>query len=99
APLYLHSFPTRRSSDLVLVAAYAGGALVAGLGGGVAATRLGARRAVLIGLTLVGLASLGFAFAGGFWSLFAARLLQGGGSGFTRSEEHTSELQSLAYLV
>src|SRR5205807_2133945 len=56
---------------------------VAGLGGGVAATRLGARRAVLIGLTLVGLASLGFAFAGGFWSLFAARLLQGGGSGFT----------------
>src|SRR5207302_8994672 len=60
-----------------------GGALVAGLGGGVAATRLGARRAVLIGLTLVGLASLGFAFAGDFWSLFAARLLQGGGSGFT----------------
>jgi MFS family permease len=31
----------------------------------------------------MGLASLGFAFAGGFWSLFAARLLQGVGSGFT----------------
>jgi MFS family permease len=67
----------------ILVAAYAAGALIGGLPGGVAAVRLGARRAVLLGLTGMGLASLGFAFAGGFWSLFAARLLQGLGSGFT----------------
>ena len=67
----------------ILVAAYAAGALIGGLPGGVAAVRLGARRAVLIGLTGMGLASLGFAFAGGFWALFAARLLQGLGSGFT----------------
>src|SRR5205085_8055561 len=80
---FAHEFGLSKSRAGVLVAAYAGGALVAGLGGGVAATRLGARRAVLIGLTLVGLASLGFAFAGGFWTLFAARLVQGGGSGFT----------------
>jgi MFS family permease len=67
----------------ILVAAYAAGALIGGLPGGVAAVRIGARRAVLVGLTAMGLASLGFAFAGGFWSLFASRLLQGLGSGFT----------------
>jgi MFS family permease len=67
----------------ILVAAYAAGALVGGLPGGVAAVRLGARRAVLAGLTGMGLASLGFAFAGSFWGLFAARFLQGLGSGFT----------------
>jgi MFS family permease len=67
----------------VLVAAYAAGALVGGLPGGAAAARLGARRAVLVGLTLMGLSSLGFAFAHGFWPLAAARFLQGAGSGFT----------------
>jgi MFS family permease len=67
----------------ILVAAYAAGALIGGLPGGVAAVRLGARRAVLLGLTGMGVASVGFAFAGAFWSLFAARLVQGIGSGFT----------------
>lgn len=67
----------------VLVGAYAAGALVGGLPGGMATARLGARRAVLVGLTLMGVASLGFAFAHGFWPLAAARLLQGAASGFT----------------
>ncbi|HJQ73795.1 MAG TPA: MFS transporter [Gaiellaceae bacterium] len=67
----------------VLVAAYAAGALIGGLPGGAATARLGARRAVLVGLTLMGLASLGFAFAHGFWPLFATRLVQGAASGFT----------------
>ena len=66
-----------------LVAAYAAGALIGGLPGGFAAVRLGARRAVLVGLTGMGLASLGFAFAGSFGTLFLARLLQGCGSAFT----------------
>jgi MFS family permease len=66
-----------------LVAAYAAGALVGGVPGGFAAARLGARRAVIVGLTAMGLASVGFALAGGFWTLFAARLLQGCGSAFT----------------
>jgi MFS family permease len=78
-PHLVHS----KSRAGVLVAAYATGALVGGLPGGVAAVRLGARRAVLVGLTGMGLASVGFALAGGFWTLFAARLLQGIGSGFT----------------
>jgi len=67
----------------VLVAAYAAGALVGGLPGGATAARLGARRAVLVGLALMGLASVGFAFADGFWTLAGARFLQGVGSGFT----------------
>jgi MFS family permease len=67
----------------ILVAAYAAGALVGGLPGGFAAVKIGARRAVLVGLTAMGLASLGFAFAGSFWTLFGSRLLQGLGSGFT----------------
>ena len=81
-PLLPHLVHDKRRAG-ILVAAYAAGALVGGLPGGVAAVRLGARRAVLLGLTAMGLASVGFAFAGGFWTLFAARLLQGLGSGFT----------------
>src|SRR3954470_20690291 len=67
----------------VLVAAYAAGALVGGLPGGLATARLGARRAVFIGLALMGLSSLAFAFVHGFWPLAAARFAQGCGSAFT----------------
>lgn len=67
----------------VLVAAYAAGALVGGLPGGFAAARVGARRAVIVGLAGMGVSSVGFAFAGGFWTLFVARLVQGLGSAFT----------------
>ena len=82
-PHFAHEFGFSKSRAGVLVAAYAGGALLGGLPGGVAAARLGPRRSVLVGLTLMGLSSLGFAFAGSFWGLFAARFLQGGGSAFT----------------
>src|SRR4051794_33501442 len=81
-PLLPHLVHDRRRAG-ILVAAYAAGALIGGLPGGIAAVRLGARRAVLLGLTGMGLASIGFAFAGGFWTLFASRLVQGLGSGFT----------------
>ncbi len=82
-PHFAHEFGLSKTRAGALVAAYAAGALVGGLPGGFAAARLGARRAVIVGLTAMGLASVGFAFAGGFWALFAARLLQGGGSAFT----------------
>src|SRR5438477_2863771 len=82
-PHFTHHLHLSKAGAGALVAAYAGGALLGGLPGGVATARLGARKAVLVGLTLMGLASLGFAFAHGFWPLVAARLLQGGGSGFT----------------
>jgi MFS family permease len=82
-PHFAHEFGFSKARAGVLVAAYAAGALVGGLPGGAAAARMGAKRAVLVGLTGMGLASVGFALAGGFWTLFAARFLQGCGSGFT----------------
>jgi MFS family permease len=82
-PHLAHELGFSKSRAGVLVAAYAAGALVAGFAGGIAATRFGPRRAVLVGLTSMGIAGVGFAFAGGFWTLFAARLFQGAGSGFT----------------
>jgi len=86
APLLPHfaaALGLSKTRSGVLVAAYAAGALVAGLPGGAAAARLGPRRTVLIGLAGMGLASLGFGFAGSFWALFSARLLQVCGSAFT----------------
>ena len=82
-PHFAHEFGLSKSRAGVLVAAYAGGALIGGLPGGLAAAWLGARRSVLVGLALMGLSSLGFAFAGGFWTLFASRFVQGTGSAFT----------------
>jgi MFS family permease len=82
-PHFADEFGFSKSRAGVLVAAYAAGALVGGIPGGIAAARIGARRAVLVGLTLMGLASLGFAFADSFSSLFAARFIQGCGSAFT----------------
>ena len=66
-----------------LVAAYAAGALLAGLPAGRAAVRFGPRRAILVGLTMMGLASLGFALADSYPTLLAARICQGAGSAFT----------------
>ncbi len=66
-----------------LLAAYAVGVLAGALPGGLAAVRLGPRATVLIGLALVGIASVAFAFAGSFGTLFGARLLQGTGSACT----------------
>jgi MFS family permease len=82
-PHFADSLHLSKAGAGILVGAYAAGALIGGLPGGVATARLGARRAVLVGLTLMGLASLGFAFAHGFGPLAGARLLQGAASGFT----------------
>jgi MFS family permease len=82
-PHFTHHLHLSKAGAGVLVAAYAAGALVGGLPGGFATARLGAQRAVLVGLTLMGLSSLAFAFVHGFWPLAAARFLQGCGSGFT----------------
>ena len=82
-PRFADSLHLSKATAGVLVGAYAAGALVGGLPGGAAAARLGPQRAVLVGLTLMGLASLGFAFADSFWALAGARFLQGGGSAFT----------------
>jgi MFS family permease len=82
-PGFAHHLHLSKAGAGLLVGAYAAGALVGGLPGGAAAAHLGARRAVLVGLALMGLSSLGFAFAHGYWPLMTARFLQGCGSGFT----------------
>ena len=82
-PHFAREFDLSKARAGTLVAAYAAGALVGGLPGGYAATKIGARRACLVGLTAMGLASLGFAFAGSYSTLFLARFVQGVGSAFT----------------
>jgi len=82
-PHFAHTLHLSKAGAGALVAADAAGALVGGLPGGAAAARLGARRAVLAGLALMAVASIGFAFAHGFWPLAIARFLQGLASGFT----------------
>jgi MFS family permease len=80
-PHYKDEFGLSKSAAGLLVAAYAAGALAAALPGGIAAARYGPRRAMLIGIALMGVASLGFGFAGDVWTLGIARFAQGvGGS-------------------
>src|SRR5258707_12824364 len=81
-PHFAHTFGLSKVRAGVLVAAYAAGALAGGLPGGAAAARLGPRRAGLVGLAGMGLASIRFAFPGRFWSLFSGRLLPGVGNAF-----------------
>lgn len=82
-PHFAHTLHLSKAGAGVLVASFAAGALVGGLPGGAAAARLGSRRAVLVGVALLGLSSLGFAFAHSFGALAGARFLQGLSSGFT----------------
>ncbi len=82
-PRFAHEFHLAKAASGALVASYAAGALIGGIPGGRAAARLGPRRAVLVGLTLMGLASIGFALAGDFATLVLARVVQGAGSAFT----------------
>src|SRR5689334_13632950 len=86
APLLPH-FATRyglgKGGAGVLAAMYAMGVLLAAVPGGIAASRLGPKRAVLFGVALTALASLGFGLASEKWTLSAARLAQGIGSAFS----------------
>ena len=80
-PGYTHEFGLSKSAAGLLVGAYAAGAVLGALPGGIAAARYGPRRALLIGLAIMGVSSLGFGFAGDAWTLGLARLAQGlGGS-------------------
>jgi MFS family permease len=80
-PGYKHEFGLSKTAAGLLVGAYAAGAVLGALPGGIAAARYGPRRALLFGLGLMGLASLAFGFAGDAWTLGFARLAQGlGGS-------------------
>jgi MFS family permease len=80
-PGYAHEFGLSKTAAGVLVGAYAAGAVLGALPGGIAAAKYGPRRALLFGLAIMGAASLAFGFAGDAWTLGLARLAQGlGGS-------------------
>ena len=79
-PRYVDEFDLSKTGAGVLVAAYAAGAFVGAVPAGYAASRYGPRRAVLYGLALIAVASLGFAIAGDALSLGVARFVQGLGS-------------------
>jgi MFS family permease len=82
-PHFTHEFHLSKTLAGVLVAAYPLGCLVGGLPGGVAAVRLGPRRAVVTGLMLFSVASVGFALTHGYALLLGARVVQGIGSALT----------------
>ncbi len=82
-PQLRDTYDLSKSSVGTLVAAYGIGVLAGAIPGGAVAARKGARAAVLAGLVLVALASVGVAVAGSFELLFAGRFLQGFGSSLT----------------
>jgi MFS family permease len=79
-PGYADEFHLSKSGAGLLAGAYAAGALVGGLPGGLAAARLGPRTAAVAGLLTVAAASVVFGLAGDAWTLGAARFAQGVGS-------------------
>ena len=79
-PHYADEFGLSKGQAGLLVGAYAAGALIGALPGGLSASRFGPRRAVVAGLLIMACASVVFGFAGDPWTLGFARLAQGFGS-------------------
>ena len=79
-PYYRDELGLSKSGAGIIVAAYAAGALLASVPGGVVASRYGPKRAVMIGLTLMAVSSVGFGFAEGEVALVLTRFAQGVGS-------------------
>ncbi|MDO8184773.1 MFS transporter [Conexibacter sp. JD483] len=78
-PDYADRYGLSTSQAGLLGAAYAAGTLIAALPSGLLAVRWGPRRTVLLGLALMAVASLGFAFGRTVLLLDATRFLQGVG--------------------
>jgi len=80
-PHYSDDFDLSKTGAGILTAAYPAGTLLGALPSGWLATRWGVKPTLLLGLALLGLASLGFAFAHTIVVLDTARFIQGiGGS-------------------
>jgi MFS family permease len=82
-PGYADEFDLSKTGAGLLVAAFGAGALVGSIPGGLAAARFGPKRAVVLGLGLLALASFAFALAEGPWALGLARFVQGSSSTIT----------------
>jgi MFS family permease len=82
-PTYTDDFDLSKAAAGVLSASYAAGTLAGSLPGGWFAARVGPKPALLLGLTLMGVASLVFAFGANVVLLDAARFMQGIGGAFS----------------
>jgi MFS family permease len=82
-PVYAHDFGLTKGQAGVLAAAYPAGTFAGSLPGGWLAARFGVRPTVLIGLALMALASVGFAFGTSIVVLDVARFIQGLGGAFS----------------
>lgn len=82
-PHFRDEFDLSSTGAGLLVAAYAAGALIGAIPGGLVASKRGPKAAALSGLILVAVASVGIAFADSAAVLGVARLFQGLGSVFS----------------
>jgi MFS family permease len=82
-PHYVDELDLGKAGAGVLQAMFPAGALVAGIPSGIAATRLGVKRTVLIGLSLLAVTTVAFGLADSVWMLNLARFLQGMSSAFS----------------
>ena len=80
---YVDELDLSKSGAGVLAAMYPAGAFVAGIPSGIAAARLGVKRTVLVGLTLLAGTTITFGLADSEWLLDLARFLQGVSSAFS----------------
>jgi MFS family permease len=76
-PHYADQLNLSKASAGILLAAYPAGTLVGALPSGMIAVRFGPKRTVLAGLALLGVSSIGFAFATSAVVLDVARFVQG----------------------
>jgi MFS family permease len=78
-PHYTNELDLSKTGAGILTAAYPAGTFIGALPSGWLATRWGVKPTLLLGLSMLGLASLGFAFAGNVVVLDSARFIQGVG--------------------
>src|SRR5436853_3196850 len=82
-PHFADKYDLSKAAAGALVASYAVGALFGAIPGGLATSHFGPKRAVVVGLTLMSLSSLGFALADDVWLVGLSRFLQGFASVFS----------------